>query len=395
MKKGHILFIVENNPAPPDVRVWNEALAAREFGYEVSVIGPAERWGDPFHSLIQGVHVYRHPRPKEAAGKWAMILEYLNAPLWEMLISLGIFLSRPFQVIHGANPPDHIFMIALPFKPFGVRYLFDHHDIAPENYVAKFGRKDLLFRFLRVMERLTFRTADLVVSTNESYKRIAMARGGKRDEEVVVVRNGPDLRRLPAVSPNPGLREGFSHLVAYVGLIGQQEGIENLLRAAEHIVKAKGRDDVKFVVVGTGPYLEHVRRRSADMGLERNVRFTGYIPNRDKYEVLTTADVCINPEFGNAFTDKSTMIKIMEYMSVAKPVVQFYTTEGEVTAGPAAVYVRENDAVKFAEALLELLGDDARRAEMGAVGRRRVEDRWAWGIQKERLRDAYRRILSS
>ena len=393
MNKGHILFIVENNPAPPDVRVWNEARAARDFGYEVSVIGPRDRKDDPFHSLIEGVHVYRHPRPKEASGKRAMLLEYLNAPFWEMIISAVIFLARPFRVIHGANPPDHLFMIALPFKPFGVKYLFDHHDIAPENYVAKFGRRDLLFRFLRIMERLTFRTADLVVSTNESYKRIAMERGGKRDEEVVVVRNGPDLERLPDVSPNPELRRGFRHLVAYVGLMGQQEGIENLLRAAEHIVKTRGRDDVGFIVVGTGPYLGHLKRRSADMGLEGSVRFTGYIPNRDKYEVLATADVCVNPEFGNAFTDKSTMIKIMEYMSVGKPVVQFHTTEGEVTAGPAAVYVRENDVVRFAEAILDLLGDDERRAAMGAAGRERVETRWAWGIQKRRLKDAYGRIL--
>ncbi len=395
MNKRHILFIVENNPAPPDKRVWNEALAAREFGYDVSIISPSDHPGERKRFLQNGIQIHRHLRPAEGSGKRSMILEYLNSVFWELFLSLRIFLTHPFDVIHAANPPDHIFLIALPFKLFGVKYLFDHHDITPENYVAKFGKKDLLFKLLLVMERLTFKTADLVISTNESYKKIALRRGAKRDKDVVVVRNGPVLTRLPEVSPNPKLREGFAYLVGYVGIIAQQEGIENLLRIASHVVNQKKRIDVKFIVVGKGPHLRRVIRQSEEMGLAEYVRFTGYIPEKDLHEILATADVCINPEFSNEFTDKSTMLKVMDYMMFGKPIVQFHTIEGEFSAGGAAVYIRENSVAKFGDALVDLLDNPDRRSEMGALGRKRIVEELAWDRQKKDLKFAYQRILNA
>lgn len=393
MKMPHILFIVENNPVPQDVRVWNEALTAKECGYKVSVICPSDDDHRTSRSL-EGVRIYRHPCPREGSSKWSMIVEYLNAPFWELLFSFRIFIANPFQIIHGANPPDHIFLISFLFRLFGVKYIFDHHDISPENYVAKFGKKDFIFKILLVMERLNFKAADLVISTNESYKRIAIERGKKKESDIIVVRNGPNLALISSTLPNPELRRGFRYLVGYVGNIGQQEGIENLLAVVDYIVKKKERADIKFIIVGKGPHLQNVIAQSMKMGIGKYVFFTGYVSDKELYEVLATSDVCVNPEFRNDFTDKSTMIKIMEYMTFSKPIVQFDTAEGRLTAGDSAVYIRENDTGKFAEELIALLDDPERRKRMGTLGRKRVEERLEWGKQKQYLQDAYRRALS-
>jgi glycosyltransferase involved in cell wall biosynthesis len=395
VRPKHILFIVENNSVPFDPRVWNEARAARAFGYDVTVICPSDARAKDIRPVIEGIRIYRHPQLPEGPGKLRLIVEYLNAALWEMWLSLRIYLDHPFDVIHGANPPDHLFLIALPFRVLGVKYLFDHHDIAPENYQAKFGKKGLMHAILLWMERMTFRSADLVVSTNDSYRAIAIDRGGKDPKDVVVVRNGPDLSRSAGVLPDPELRAGFRHLVGYVGVIGEQEGLENLLQAVEFIVGEKKRTDIKFMIVGSGPFLKSLVERSRERGLERYVHFTGFVPVRTLHTILASSDVCVNPEKGNEFTDRSTMIKIMEYMMFSKPIVQFHTKEGEVTAGGAALYVRELSAEKLAEAILSLLDDPDRREQMGSLGRRRIEDRLEWGKQKAHLADAYRRILKT
>lgn len=393
VRNAHILFVVENNTVPFDRRVWAEARAAREFGYDVSIICPSDKgWGAGLETT-GGIRIYRHPRPVEGWGKWATALEYLNALFWEAFLSIRIFLHRPFSVIHSANPPDHVFLIARAFKIAGVKFVFDHHDLTPETYLAKYGAGGLVHKCLIWMERRSFRAADLVVSTNESYKRIAIERGGKRESDVIVVRNGPDLAAIPDLRPNPALLTGFRHLVGYVGIIGQQEGIENLLQAARYIIQEKKRGDIKFAVVGTGPHLKNLIRDARAMGLERYVQFFGYVPDDRLYEILTTADLCVNPEFRNDFTNKSTMIKIMEYMSFRKPIVQFHTVESEFTAGEAAVSIRINDVISFAEGILALLADPARRARMGAVGRERVEKVLSWQIQKKNLRAVYDRIL--
>jgi glycosyltransferase involved in cell wall biosynthesis len=394
VRRPHILFIVENNSVPFDLRVWNEARAAKAFGYDVTVICPLDARAKDLHPVIDGIRIYRHPQVPEGPGKLRLIVEYLNAACWEMGLSLKVYLKHPFDVVHGANPPDHVFLVALPFKALGVKYLFDHHDIAPENYLAKFGHKGFLHRLLLGMERLTFRTADLVISTNESYRRIALERGGKEPADVVVVRNGPDLARTAGIVPDPGWRAGFRYLIAYVGVIGQQEGLENLLQAAEAIVRDKKRTDVRFVIVGSGPHLKALRELARERGLEHFVHFTGFVPDRTLDTILASSDICVNPEIGNEFTDRSTMIKIMEYMMFARPIVQFYTREGEVTAGESSVYVREPSVQRFAEEILALLDDPPRRERMGAWGRRRIEERLEWGKQKAHLAEAYRRILN-
>jgi glycosyltransferase involved in cell wall biosynthesis len=394
MVKGeHILFIVENNTVPFDRRVWAEARSAREFGYDVSIICPSDKRREAGPEASGGIRIYRHPRPVEGLGQWATVLEYLNALFWEAFLSIRIFLNRPFTAIHSANPPDHVFLIARAFKIAGVKFIFDHHDLTPETYLAKYGAGGLVHKCLLWMERRSFRAADLVVSTNESYKKIAIERGGKSESDVIVVRNGPDLAAIPEARPDPGLLAGFRHLVGYVGIIGKQEGIENLLQAASYIVHAKKRGDIKFAVVGTGPHLKNLIRDARAMGLEQYVQFFGYVPDDRLYEILTTADLCVNPEFRNDFTDKSTMIKIMEYMSFRKPIVQFHTVESEFTAGDAALSIRANNVVQFADGILALLDDPVRREKMGTMGRERVEKVLSWQIQKENLRAAYDRVF--
>lgn len=388
--KKHILFIVENNSVPRDIRVWSEALAAKEYGYTVSVICPVHKKSAPKkYEEIEGIHIYRHPMQIEAYRALGFLLEYVSALFWELLLSIRLYLKKPFHIIHSANPPDHVFLLALLFKPLGVKYVFDHHDITPETYVAKFASKGIVYKVLQLMEKATFKTADIVISTNESYKEIAMTRGSKPESEVFVVRNGPDLSRITVPEPKAELKEHFDYLVAYLGAINIQEGIDNLLRTVEYLVYDRKIENVKFMIVGTGPHWNEMVQLSKELKLEKYVTFTGYIPYKDLYEVLMTADLCVNPEFRNEFTDKSTMIKIMDYMTFGKPIVQYETTEGKITAGEAACYVGNNDEADFAKAIIDLLNDKPRRERMGKYARTRIEETLQWAIQKRNLHEAY------
>lgn len=389
MPRKHILFIVENLPVPYDRRVWAEALAAKEWGYEVSVISPEGKGADKTYERIEGIDVYRHPMPVEASSKWLYLFEYLNALFWETFLSIKIFLKNRFHVIHGANPPDHVFLIALVFKIFGTKYAFDHHDLSTELYIAKFGRSDIFHKFLLIMEKLNLRTADVVISTNESYKKIAITRGRKTTEEVFVVRNGPDLSRIVIKPPEKEVRNGFDHLVAYVGNIGSQEDIDALLRIIKYVVQKRKINDTKFVIVGTGPYWKKMVALSEEMGVSKYVDFTGLVSYEKLLGMLSQADICVNPEYRNSYSEKSTMLKIMDYMIVGKPIVQFDLTEAKVTADKAAIYIENNNEVAFAETIIGLLRDSDKRKEMGEIGRRRILDSLNWEVQRLKLREAY------
>lgn len=395
MAKKHVLFIVENSTVPIDPRVSREALTLKGQGYNVSVISPQKGGHIKDYEIMEGIEVYRHPMPHEAHGKLGFIYEYLNAFFWELWLSIKIFCKSPFHYIHAANPPDNIFLIALLFKLFGVKYVFDHHDICPETYLAKFNRKDIFYHLQTIFEKLTFKTADLVISTNESYKKIALERGHKTEEQVFVVRNGPDLSEVEFVPPNKKMKKGYKYLIAYVGVLGKQEGIENLLNIARHIINEKKRTDIKFMIVGRGTHRDFLIELSKKMGLEKKVEFTGYIPYLELYEILSTADICINPEFKNSFTDKSTMMKIMDYMVFRKPIVQFDTTEGRVTAGEASLYIAGNSETKFADALIELLKDSDRRKKMGEAGWVRICKDLSWEKQQHNLIAAYEYMKKS
>jgi glycosyltransferase involved in cell wall biosynthesis len=254
-----VLIIVENLPVPFDGRVWKEACALRSAGYAVTVLSPKGRGYDRRYELLDGIHIYRHPMPNDGNSAMGYLLEYSAALFWEFLYSWWIYFRRGFHIIQGCNPPDNIFLIALPFKLFGVKYIFDHHDINPELYISKYEREDLLYRLLTRLERLTLHFSEVVMSTNESYKEIAVKRGGLDPANVFVVRNGPDLDTFKPVPAKPELKHGKEFLVGYVGTMSIQEGLDILLDVAEHI-KRSGRNDVHFTCVGGGPALGLLRR---------------------------------------------------------------------------------------------------------------------------------------
>jgi glycosyltransferase involved in cell wall biosynthesis len=389
-----VLIIVENLPVPFDRRVWQEARALRAAGADVAVICPTGKGYTARYELLDGIHIYRHPLPLDAGGTLGYFLEYGAALFWETLLAWKVLFRHGFDTLHGCNPPDLIFLVAWQFKLLGKRYIFDHHDINPELYEAKFNKRGLLWRLMCAFEWLTFKTADTVISTNESYRKIALERGGKRREDVFVVRSGPDLTRVKAVPPNPTLRNGRTFLVGYVGVMGDQEGIDLLLDAARHLVFERGRTDIQFVLVGGGPSLAVLQALSEKMGLGDYVTFVGRAPDHVLFEVLSTSDVCVNPDRVNPMNDKSTMNKILEYMAVGKPIVQFDVTEGRFSAREASLYAKPNDSVDFAEKIAELLADPTRRAEMGAFGRNRVETEMAWTYEAPKLIAAYKNVMS-
>lgn len=394
MKKKKVLIIVENLPVPFDGRVWKEACSLHKDGYEVTVLCPKGKGYEKGYELLEGVHVYRHPMPAEGNSAFGYVWEYSWALFWEFLYSWWIFLRRGFHVIQGCNPPDDIFLVALPFKLFGVKYIFDHHDVNPELYYSKYERKDFFYKAQVWLEKLTFRFSDVVMSTNNSYKEIAIQRGGLAPEDVFVVRNGPDLETFKAVTPKPELKYGKSYLVGYVGTMSIQEGLDILLDVALHL-KNTGRRDVHFTCVGGGPGLAGLRQIVKDKNLEDTVNFTGRVPDAALLDVLSTADVCVNPDKPCEMNDISTMIKIMEYMALGKPIVQFDLKEGRFSAGEASLYSNNgNHVVDFANKILWLLDRPEERSRMGAFGRKRIEGALAWEYSVQNLLAAYQRVFS-
>jgi glycosyltransferase involved in cell wall biosynthesis len=388
-----ILIIVENLPSPFDRRVWQEAGALRDAGARVSIICPTGKGYEARHERLDGIDIYRHPLPDEGVGPLGYLVEYSAALAWECRLAWKVFFKGGFDVIQACNPPDLIFLIALPFKLLGRKFVFDHHDINPELFEAKFGRRGLFWRLLLILERLTFATADISIATNDSYRRIAIERGGMKPEDVFVVRSGPDISRLKPVPPVDSWRNGRRYLVGYVGVMGEQEGIDLLLETVAVLV-ARGRTDIQFCLVGGGPSLADLRARCARQGLDPYVTFTGRAPDADLFEVLSTADVCVNPDRVNAMNDKSTMNKIMEYMAFGKPIVQFEVTEGRISAGEASLYARPNDPADMADKIERLLDSPEERERMGAAGLARVRSQLSWAGQVPTLLAAYQRLFA-
>jgi glycosyltransferase involved in cell wall biosynthesis len=384
-----VLIVVENLPVPFDRRVWKEATCLRNANYQVTVLCPKVKGYSKGYERIEGVHIYRHPMPKEGNTPLGYLWEYGCALFWELLYASWIYVRRGFHVIQGCNPPDDIFMVALPFRLFGVRYIFDYHDVNPELYVSKYGRMDFFYKAQLWLEKLTFLCSTVVMATNKSYKEIAVRRGGKDPEAVFVVRNGPDLATFTPVSPNPALKYGKRYLVGYVGTMSVQEGLDILIDAAEHVGKL-GRDDVHFTCVGGGPELASLGKMVSDRRLDGMFNFTGRISDANLLEVLSTADVCVNPDRPCEMNDLSTMIKIMEYMALSKPIVQFDLKEGRFSAQEASLYSSGEDRVgDFAEKILWLLDHPEERQQMGEFGRRRVEKELAWEYSTGNLLAAY------
>lgn len=390
-----ILIIVENLPVPFDTRVWQEATTLAANGYTVSVICPKGKGFDKEYEMLDGVRIYRHDLPAEGNGPLGYAREYFTALKEEWRLARKVMREVGFHVIHGCNPPDNIYMVARRFRSRGVDYVFDHHDICPELFEAKFGKKSgLLYRSQLWLERNTYRHCRFAFVTNESYRRIAIERGGMAPEDVTVLRSGPRLERLRIIPPVPSIKRGKRFMVGYLGVIGQQEGIEYLLEAARYVRDELHRDDIFWGIVGGGPHLEALRRMSSEMGLDDIVEFTGRVPDRKLLEYLNTADLCVNSDEYNEMNDKSTMNKILEYMALGKPIVQFDLTEGRYSAQDASLYARPNDHRDLAAKIVELLDDEPRRKAMGEFGRRRVIEELSWEHTSKALLEAYDRYFT-
>lgn len=389
----HVLLIVENLPLPFDRRVWMEARTLKAAGADVSIICPTGKGFKKRHEVIEGIDIYRHTLPLEAKGALGFLAEYGAALFWETLLAWRIFFKRRFDVIQGCNPPDLIFLVSLPFKLLGVKYIFDHHDINPELYEAKFNKRGFFWRLMKLFEKLTFLSADVSIATNESYKAIAIERGGMEPGRVHVVRSGPDLSRVKLVPPVTSWKNGRAHMVGYVGVMGEQEGIDLLIDAVDYLVREKHREDVQFVLVGGGPALADLQALTQEKGLSDFITFTGRAPDQDLFEVLSTMDLGVNPDRFNAMNDKSTMNKIMEYMSLSKPMVQFDVTEGRFSAREASLYAKINDPVDMADKIIELIDAPEKRAAMGEFGRNRVVSELNWQHQIKPYISAYKQAL--
>lgn len=385
-----ILIIVENLPVPFDTRVWQEATTLAREGYTVSVICPKGKGYNEDYEYLEGVHIYRHDLPKEGNGPIGYAREYFSALWHEYRLARKIYKERGFHVIHGCNPPDNIYMVASRFKGKGVDYVFDHHDICPELYEAKFGTTSgPLYKSQLWLERHTYDHCTFAFVTNESYKEIAIRRGGMSPDKVHVLRSGPRLERLKIQPPKPEIKRGKRFMVGYLGVIGQQEGIEYLLEAARYLRDEKGRDDIFWGIVGGGPHLEALRRKSEEMGLQDIVEFTGRVSDEKMLDYLNTADVCVNPDEYNAMNDKSTMNKVLEYMALGKPIVQFDLTEGRYSAQDASLYAERNNARDMADKIVMLLDDPERREKMAAIGRERILNELSWDHTSRALISAY------
>ena len=392
--KRKVLIIVENLPVPFDTRVWKEALSLRENGYEVAVLCPRGKGYTAGHEVLHGVHVYRHPMPKEGNSPLGYLVEFSCALFWEFFYTWWIYFRHGFQIIQGCNPPDDIFLVALPFKLLGVKYIFDHHDANPELYLSKYERKDFLYKAQVWLENQTYRFSDVVMATNGSYRDLAISRGGMDPRDVFIVRNGPDLKTFKPVLPNPALKFGKRYLVGYVGTISVQEGLDILLDVALHL-KQLGRRDIHFTCVGGGPGLAGLRQMLEEKQLGDMFNFTGRVSDEQLLEILSTADICVNPDKPCEMNDISTMIKIMEYMALGKPIVQFSLKEGRFSAQEASVYSdNQNQVPDFASKILWLIDHPEEREKMGAFGRKRVLEDLAWEYSVPNLLAAYQRVLS-
>ncbi len=384
-----VLILVENLPSPFDRRVWQEAGALRDAGYGVSIICPTGKGCEKKYEVLDDIHIWRYDLPREGEGAFGYLLEYSVALCMTFFLSLKVLAKRGFDVIHACNPPDLFFLIGGFYKLFGRKFVFDHHDANPELYEAKFGRRGLFWKLMVWLEKLTFRTADVSIATNESYRRIAVGRGGMAPERVFVVRSGPSLERMKIVPPVEALKKGRRYLVGYVGVMGRQEGIDYLLAAAAHLVHRLKRTDVHFGLVGGGTSLEEMKALARELRIDDYVTFTGRVSDGALLAMLNTADVCVNPDVANEMNDISTMNKVMEYMALGKPIVQFDLAEGRFSAQAASLYAKRNDPVDLAMRISELLDDPARRAAMGAFGRRRVESELEWRYEAPKLIAAY------
>jgi glycosyltransferase involved in cell wall biosynthesis len=404
-KPFKVLMIVENDIAPLDTRVWWEALALRDHGFQVSVICPKGARGRPIyeeyrapHEYREGIHIFRYEL-REGTTAATYVREYFAAMLHTCWLSLRILAGQGFDAVHVANPPDVFFPLGWFYHLLGKQFIFDQHDLAPEVFQEAFvgrvhGIAAMVFhRLLLASERISYLTADLVIAANESFRRVAIQRGSCDPSKVEVVRNNPNLEIVRPVAREPELKMGRRYLLVYVGVMGRQDGVEYALRALHYLVHTHGRQDVALALLGDGSQFDALQALAHQLGLDEYVYFHGWCSREEVLRYLSVADIGLSPDPYNALNDRSTMIKTMEYMAMGMPVVAFDLTETHLSAQGAALYATPNLVEDFADKIETLLDDEAQRLYMGALGRQRVEQELNWHRSSERLIQAYERVL--
>ncbi len=390
-----ILIIVENLPVPFDRRVWLESTSLQRAGYEVSVVCPQGRGYREPYEMIDGIHIYRYPAPPPTTTRLSYAWEFPYC--WVKTLGFARRLSREgrLDAIHACNPPDTFFLIGLLFRFFGgTRFVYDQHDLCPELYLSRFGgRKAFYYRLLRVLEWATYRTADMVLSTNLSYRQHAIDVGGFPADKTFVVRSGPRISEFTPVEPDPSLKKGRKYLVCYLGVMGPQDGLDYLLRAIRHVVDVVKRKDVHFALIGTGDSFPAAKGLRDDLGLSDCVDMTGRVPDVDVRRYLSTADVCVCPDPRSPLNDVSTMNKVLEYMAFGKPMVSFELRESRYSARDGALYALPNDEIEFGERIIQLLDDADLRAAMGRRNRERIERELSWEHTSKELLNAYEALF--
>jgi glycosyltransferase involved in cell wall biosynthesis len=391
--RGRTLVLVENLSVPFDRRVWQEARSLRDAGYEVTVICPLGVERDTEATAhIEGVDIHRYPLVAAGGGAASYAREYASAFARTAHLVRKLDHERRFDVVHACNPPDGLFLTALALRRRGTAYVFDHHDLVPELFISRFGRRGPLYRAALLFERLTFRLADVVISTNESYRRVALDRGRMRPEDVFVVRSAPRAELFRQVARDTSLLADKMFLLAYLGVMGPQDGVDHALRALAEL--RESRNDWRAIFIGAGDVLEEMRSLARQLRLDDVVEFTGRIPDEDVIRILSSADVCLAPDPLNPLNDVSTMNKVVEYMALARPIVSYDLREARFSAAEAAVYAAANDVEDFATCIGRLLDDPNRRRSMGEIGRRRVEAELSWEQSEHQLIAAYERALA-
>ncbi|WP_199785750.1 MULTISPECIES: glycosyltransferase family 4 protein [Actinomycetes] len=397
MPRRHVLIIVQNLPVPLDRRVWLECRALTESGYEVSVICP-KGTGDPKYEVLDGVHLYKYAPPPNASGALSYLVEFVYCWLRTANLSRKVWKRRRFDALQACNPPDTFWALARLWRLRGVRFVFDHHDLNPEVFRSRFGEPENFAARLQLaglywLERMTFRTADRVVSTNASYRRIAVERGNVPLSRTTIVRSGPDTSVMRPRPPKPELRQGKRFLVVWLGIMGPQDGVDGVLEVISRVVRDHQRTDVAFALLGFGDCLEDLRRQCTEMGLDEWVRFTGRVGPEEIADYLSTADVGLSADPYSPLNDLSTMNKTMEYLAFALPVLAYRLTETVVSAADCAVYVEPGHTGTFAAELVALLDDPERRAELGKAGRVRAEQELDWAPQARAYLSVYQGLF--
>ena len=389
-----VCIIVENLPVPADRRVWREARALVEAGYHVSIICPKGAGFEESHEILDEVEIYRHSHHESNGTMWGYIREYGHALIVEFLLACRIFCGSRFRILQACNPPDTLFLIALVFKLVGVRFIFDYHDPSPELFALKYSQSHILYRLVCLAERLSCRTADVVMTTNESGRETAIQRGGALPGSTFVVRTCPELDEIHPELLDPELKEGLQHLVIYVGVMGPQDGLDLLLESISYLVTEQSRRDILFALIGPGSEVPRLKKAVKAKSIEPWVRFPGPLYGDDLGKYLATAEVGVAPDPLNPLNNKLTMIKIFEYMAYTIPVVLYDLAEGRRSAANAALYATPNDPVDFAQQIAKLLDSESLRKELGGAGKRRIyEGGLNWGVEQVTLLKAYQTAL--